>query len=259
MRLATVVTALQQVTAGLMHLHRHGILHRDLRAVNVLVASFKPLRVLLADFGVSHLLSAYATAGATTAAGLTASGHGTVLSGGAAIFPWQWSAPEVRAGSADSGVAASVASDVYMLGGLLYEALTCGVPPYHWLAGSPELMEKRLRSAAPVRVRGVPVRLPGLLHLNVLEAAALDEEDIPWCFPREDEAVAEALKALMSSCLAYDPEARPTLANVAQTLQGLQGCSGGGTSPAPVAGTGTSTSTYPSAVGPASATLTPMV
>ena len=43
-----------------MHLHQLGILHRDLRAANVLVAAVDPIRVVIADFGVSHQLAEYA-------------------------------------------------------------------------------------------------------------------------------------------------------------------------------------------------------
>ncbi len=62
MTLAQVLSILRQVVAGLLHLHSLGILrlHRDLRAANVLVDSLDPLRVVLADFGLSHLVSAFA-------------------------------------------------------------------------------------------------------------------------------------------------------------------------------------------------------
>ena len=90
--LARVLTLLKQVLAALLHLHSLGILHRDLRAANVLVAANDPLRVVLADFGVSHLLSAFsggAGAGAGRAADLTAGKVHTVLRGGAALGPLQ--------------------------------------------------------------------------------------------------------------------------------------------------------------------------
>jgi len=45
-----------QVLTGLQHLHRLGVLHRDLRTSNILVEGRDPLHVLVADFGVSHVL-----------------------------------------------------------------------------------------------------------------------------------------------------------------------------------------------------------
>ncbi len=75
------------MVAGLLHLHSLGILHRDLRAANLLIGSLDPLHVLLTDFGVSHLLSAFA-AGAH-AVDLTASKLPSVVTGVAALGPLQ--------------------------------------------------------------------------------------------------------------------------------------------------------------------------
>jgi serine/threonine protein kinase len=83
--------------AGVRHLHRLGILHRDLRAANVLVAGMDPVHVLLADLGVGHLLSAFARG--ATAPGVTASKVTTKLTGNAAKGPLLYMAPETLAGS----------------------------------------------------------------------------------------------------------------------------------------------------------------
>jgi serine/threonine protein kinase len=40
-----IIVAMQQIIAGLRHLHSLGILHRDVRAANILVASLQPLQV----------------------------------------------------------------------------------------------------------------------------------------------------------------------------------------------------------------------
>jgi serine/threonine protein kinase len=54
-----------QVLTGLHHLHRLGVLHRDLRASNILVEGRDPLHVLVADFGVSHVLRQLESAAGT--------------------------------------------------------------------------------------------------------------------------------------------------------------------------------------------------
>jgi serine/threonine protein kinase len=90
--LTHVLSLLKQVLTALLHLHSLGILHRDLRAANVLITSTEPLHAVVADFGVSHLLSAFsggAGAGAGRAADLTAGKVHTVLRGGAALGPLQ--------------------------------------------------------------------------------------------------------------------------------------------------------------------------
>lgn len=92
-----VLTLLSQVCAGLLHLHSLGILHRDLRAANILIDAIDPLKIRVADFGVSHIVSARGVgpgAAMLTAAGAPATpssstGMSTVLKGGAALGPLQ--------------------------------------------------------------------------------------------------------------------------------------------------------------------------
>ena len=56
LELATAVGIAEQCVAGLHHLHKLGILHRDFRSANILIAARDPLHVVVADFGVSHQL-----------------------------------------------------------------------------------------------------------------------------------------------------------------------------------------------------------
>ncbi len=81
--LAQVLSVLRQAVAGLLHLHSLGILHRDLRAANLLLDALDPLHVLVADFGLSHLLHAFAAG--VRAVDLTASKVSAGLTGGAAL------------------------------------------------------------------------------------------------------------------------------------------------------------------------------
>ncbi len=83
--LARVLTLLKQAIAALLHLHSLGILHRDMRAANVLIAAWDPVHAMVADFGVSHLLSAFASGDMYKGASKVSS----VLAGTAALGPWQ--------------------------------------------------------------------------------------------------------------------------------------------------------------------------
>ncbi len=51
-----VLNVLYQCADGLHHLHTLCIIHRDVRADNVLVASPDPPLVLITDFGLAHKL-----------------------------------------------------------------------------------------------------------------------------------------------------------------------------------------------------------
>ncbi|MEU5991580.1 serine/threonine-protein kinase [Spirillospora sp. NPDC047418] len=53
---AAVGEAAAQLAAGLSALHRAGIVHRDLKPENVLVMAAAPLRLVIADFGLSKVL-----------------------------------------------------------------------------------------------------------------------------------------------------------------------------------------------------------
>ncbi len=133
----------------------------------------------------------------------------------------QWTAPEVRAGSEATGQ-----SDVYMVGGLAYELLTGGTAPYHWLLGNPQLLAQRLFSADPVEIPDSDATVPGLLHLNVLEALAAGERAVPWCVQANGAPGSagrlEELKGLVGECLAGEPGSRPKLPALMATLVDLE-------------------------------------
>ena len=63
--------------------------------------------------------------------------------------PIEWVAPEVLAGAVHSSrsLLATTASDVYMLGGLMYEVLT-GRHPYYWVQDRMVLRDRRITDTA---------------------------------------------------------------------------------------------------------------
>ena len=99
---------LKKVAEATHHAHQHGVLHRDLKPENVLLdASGEPF---LTDFGLARLVDADARLTRTHAS------LGTPA----------YVAPEVARGGSSE---ATVQSDVYGLGAILYELLT-GRPPF---------------------------------------------------------------------------------------------------------------------------------
>jgi hypothetical protein len=143
---------LARIAAGLAALHERGILHRDLKPGNILMADGVPQ---IADFGLSSLrvdptgdTLASPDPRADTAAPLTRAGD---LMGTPAYM-----APELVAGAS----AASPASDVFAFGVIAYE-LMCGRAPF----------------AEPIvfaRAEGRAVEMPSLDGVGAPIARALD-------------------------------------------------------------------------------------
>jgi hypothetical protein len=121
---ATAIEAAAQVLEALAYAHRRGIVHRDVKPANVLLADGDAVSVCLLDFGLAQLADGES---------LTASGDvpGTLA----------YIAPERL-----SGGAGGPASDIWAVGVLLWEALS-GWHPF-W-APSLTATARKIRAGAP--------------------------------------------------------------------------------------------------------------
>ena len=138
--------------------HRQHIIHRDIKPGNVLANEDCELKLL--DFGIAKLLSVHPDNEEVTVAAERR-------------FTPIYAAPEQNAGRA-----ATIASDVYSLGALLYELLTNKPPPGSWNSNSLENdPSKHLKEPLPSHVIPDPQtkrQLGGQLHQIVAKATRRD-------------------------------------------------------------------------------------
>jgi serine/threonine protein kinase len=191
-RLPTELSRLKMLrgaAAGVLHMHRKGLLHRDIRRANVLLRGDDT--ALLADLGLARFVRRDVKAEYTQ--------QGSPV-------PARWSAP-VRAlapatfctdGCACSQETllrgkSSFASDVYMFGAFMFETLA-GFKPFADVSEIDRVEEL-------VKVGTKPVRPPGALG----SAAA-------W--------------ALVDKCMAFKEAARPSLDDVIRELDTLIAAAG---------------------------------
>ena len=140
--------------------HSRGVLHRDLKGQNVVLGEFG--EVFLLDWGLAKDDQAADVAGGTAAG----SGSSEETQPGSVIGTPAFMAPEVAAGGA-----ASRASDVYGLGGVLYQILT-GHPPYD--AGTAREVLEKVTTTDPPPVRELNPAAPPALAAICRKAMARD-------------------------------------------------------------------------------------
>ncbi|WP_324195590.1 serine/threonine-protein kinase [Nocardia elegans] len=121
------VTIVGEAAKALDFAHRAGVLHRDVKPANILLAQDASQQVLLADFGIAKLMD--------HTSNLTHTGE--------VHASFRYAAPE----QLDSTVAVDQRADVYALGCTLFHMLT-GVPPFPGTAPS-QLIHGHLNLPVP--------------------------------------------------------------------------------------------------------------
>jgi len=177
--LGWTLSALRQVADGLAAIHRAGVIHRDLKPTNILVAGAGQ-RVKIADFGVSSLAGKRALCDTQPMSAIDDGTTAHATRRGVVVGTPAYMAPELAA-SGDAGFAA----DVFSFGVLAYE-LCAGRRPF-----TEPVFTRRLLGAPIAAARPLAVVAP------LLEPT---------------------LAALLESCLDPEPRRRPSAQALAVAL-----------------------------------------
>lgn len=125
LRLEQRLQLFRQVLAAVSHAHQHLVVHRDIKAGNILVDAAGQIRLL--DFGIAKTLDAGLEATATRERYLSFAN----------------ASPEQLLGAP-----VTLACDVHALGGVLYELL-CGLPPFELDGVSAAVLERQILQLPP--------------------------------------------------------------------------------------------------------------
>ncbi|MBI3791466.1 MAG: protein kinase [Gemmatimonadetes bacterium] len=127
---------LRDVARALAHAHRHGIVHRDIKPDNVLLAGDA---ALVADFGVAKAWDAALPPGASRAAA-------TLTRQGVSVGTPAYMSPEQASGDADLDPRA----DLYAWGVVAYELLAGAHPFAHCTSGAAMIRAHVVEAPAPL-------------------------------------------------------------------------------------------------------------
>lgn len=175
---------LLDILMGLQHLHRQGILHRDLKPTNILLTDeggartsepssrSRTPRALLSDFGTSAALGEPAGASAASR-GYT----GTV----------EYTAPELLGSGPVLGRDYTEKSDMWSAGIVLWAMCFSSLPFTH----------------------DDPSVLKGLIRTFVEERSQRQTDPSDW-LPRDSSGRLGSLRLVLAALLSFDPELRPT-------------------------------------------------
>jgi serine/threonine-protein kinase len=157
------VAVLSDVARALAYAHEHGVVHRDIKPDNVLLAGGSSGAATVTDFGIAKALSSSRTFGATSE-NLTRVGNS--LGTPAYMAPEQVAADP----NADHRI------DIYSFGAMAYELLT-GAPPFH--GRPPHAVLSAHLTEAPVSVDSKAPEVPPALNALVMRCLAKNPAERP--------------------------------------------------------------------------------
>jgi eukaryotic-like serine/threonine-protein kinase len=153
---------LREIVDGLAHAHRRGVLHRDIKPDNVMIAE---RHALLMDFGVAKALAE----GRPSAGSDGPDPYITLTEVGISLGTPAYMAPEQAV--ADPNI--DHRADIYAIGVMAYEMLT-GAPPF---TGTPQSVIAAHITRTPATIAAVQPDVPTALAAIVMRCLAKDPAD----------------------------------------------------------------------------------
>ena len=212
--LAVAIDYARQILAALGFAHRHGIVHRDIKPHNVVVAPDGRLKVT--DFGIAR------------------SGTSQMTETGSIIGTAQYLSPEQA-----KGAPVTPASDIYSVGIVLYEMLTGSVP---FTGDTPLEIAMKHLSTTPLPPSEQRREVPHELDSIVLRALAKNPADR---YPSAEAMDADLARAARGQAVAPETEEAAT-----QVLRGVGAVTAISSAPTEVVRRPTGTGSQPPAYGP---------
>ena len=164
MGIGEIVGILRDVAKALTFAHAHGVVHRDIKPDNVLLAGGS---ATVADFGIAK-----AVAAARTGGDQSASGQATLTQLGTALGTPTYMAPEQAAGDPSTDHRA----DLYAFGVMAYEMLA-GRAPFHGL--TPQRLLAAHMGEAPQEVASLRADVPAPLAALVMRCLEKEADRRP--------------------------------------------------------------------------------
>lgn len=177
---------IREIADAVSYLHRHQIVHCDLKPSNILLTDETPLHIKICDFGQSR--------------GLTAEGFEPV---GTPLY----ASPEQLRNPGDSADGKGFRWDVYSFGVIAYKLLTGNLPRLQPLASAQKSTFDPEETLHEATIEATLAETGNILDGENLAAMVEAVEEIEW---PSDYYIPTARKLLIEQCLSLDPAKRPS-------------------------------------------------
>jgi serine/threonine protein kinase len=213
------------VCNAVAYAHSRGVVHRDLKPRNVMLGAYG--ETLVVDWGVARILSESEIPSTSRSDGVSVIRPVYLQAVRTSIEGAGWGTPAYMAPEQRSGDVVDTRTDIYLLGGILFEILT-GQPPHPRGVGTPPAAAHTVHPGAPIGLSALAARALSPDRLDRPQSAEELARDVERWLAEEPLTVYRAMLARLEEMVAQAPEgleAREELArnrvNLGLVLRGM--------------------------------------